>query len=57
VFITGAGPVEIGLVASLNGPGGNLTGLSNLDTMVVAKRLELLGKLAHVSLIGAMGES
>ena len=42
VFLTGFNPVEYGLVASLNRPGGNLTGVSNLNTELGPKRLELL---------------
>ena len=42
VFYVAADPVELGLVASLSRPGGNLTGVSNLNTEVEAKRLELL---------------
>jgi putative ABC transport system substrate-binding protein len=42
VFSIGADPVQIGLVTSLNRPGGNLTGVYNLNTAVTGKRLELL---------------
>jgi putative ABC transport system substrate-binding protein len=41
-----ADPVESGQVASLNRPGGNLTGVAGLATEVGPKRLELLHKLA-----------
>ena len=45
VFLTAADPVEIGLVASLNRPGGNVTGVASLSTEIAAKRLGLIRDL------------
>lgn len=46
VFLTSADPVQIGLVPSLNKPGGNVTGVTTLNTELAPKRLELLRDLA-----------
>jgi putative ABC transport system substrate-binding protein len=46
VFMVGADPVELGFVASLARPGGNMAGVGALAVGTVAKRLELLHQLA-----------
>jgi putative tryptophan/tyrosine transport system substrate-binding protein len=55
VFAVGNDPVESGLVASLNRPGSNITGVSFNNATISPKRLELLRELVpKASLIGAL---
>ena len=46
VFAVGVDPIKFGLVESLNRPGGNLTGLTQLNVEIEAKQVQLLHDLA-----------
>jgi putative ABC transport system substrate-binding protein len=53
VFATGGDPIKLGLVASLNRPGGNITGVNFLTDTLVAKEFEVLRETApRTGLIG-----
>jgi putative ABC transport system substrate-binding protein len=49
VFQTGGDPVKDGLVASMNRPSGNITGVTRLSTALVAKRLGVIAELVPVA--------
>jgi putative ABC transport system substrate-binding protein len=54
VFGTGIDPVKFGLVVSLNRPGGNLTGVTQLNNEMEAKRVQMLHELAPAATSIAM---
>jgi putative ABC transport system substrate-binding protein len=57
VFSAGGDPVALGLVASLNRPGGNVTGSANLTNALSPKRLQLLyGLMPNAAVFGVLAD-
>jgi putative ABC transport system substrate-binding protein len=45
IFSTGADPVQLGFVASLNRPGGNVTGINDMNSVLTSKRFSIISEL------------
>jgi putative ABC transport system substrate-binding protein len=57
VFVTGGDPIALGLVASLNRPGPNVTGIANLNAEMAPKRLQLLRQvIPNITLFGVLAD-
>jgi putative tryptophan/tyrosine transport system substrate-binding protein len=57
VFAMGGDPVALGVVASLNRPGANLTGIANLSADLLPKQLQLLRELVpNATLFGVLAD-
>ena len=54
VFTTGGDPVKLGLAASLNRPGGNVTGVTQTNVETVPKRLQFLHELLPTARVMAL---
>jgi ABC-type uncharacterized transport system substrate-binding protein len=54
VFEMGADPIAMGLIATLNRPGGNLTGVTSLNVQVTPKRLEILHEVVPTTALIAV---
>src|SRR6266436_4989580 len=54
VFTIGADPVKVGLVASYNRPGGNMTGISAITSQIGTKRIQVLHQMAPRSKVALL---
>jgi putative ABC transport system substrate-binding protein len=54
IFVIGEDPIDVGLVASLSRPGGNVTGMTNFMNVLGAKRLELVSEAVSKTAVLAL---
>jgi putative ABC transport system substrate-binding protein len=54
IFTTSGDPVQLGLVATLSRPGGNVTGATALDVEIAPKRLELAREMTPADTVVAL---